>query len=248
MIEELERLGLTNGEARVYVALLKHESSTVGPIVQESRVAYSKIYEVLQRLAEKGLASFIVKNKTRYYQAASPHSLNDYMKRKEEELIQNKELLKKLTPSLTQLQTNTTQESTQIFVGQKGIIAAYDIMLSKAKKHGVMKYFMSSKHLPSKEVIKFFIERPQFDELAKKYYADKKITWQGIVDKDSDTSHVQKYMKIKKTNEPLPGTVDISDEHILITSWSNNPIGILIESRQIANIYQEYFDKMWKRM
>ncbi len=47
-IQNLTSLDLTNGEARVYVALLKLGSSKVGPIVRESRVSYSKIYDVLE--------------------------------------------------------------------------------------------------------------------------------------------------------------------------------------------------------
>ena len=47
--QELEDVGLTKGEARVYISLVKKGPSTVGPIVKESGVAYSKIYEVHQR-------------------------------------------------------------------------------------------------------------------------------------------------------------------------------------------------------
>jgi sugar-specific transcriptional regulator TrmB len=66
---ELTKLGLTEGEAKVYLALLKLGSSTVGPIVKKSKVAYSNIYEVLERLISKGLVSFIKKEKTKYFQA-----------------------------------------------------------------------------------------------------------------------------------------------------------------------------------
>ena len=39
LIQDLTSLDLTDGEARVYVALLKLGSSKVGPIVRESRVS-----------------------------------------------------------------------------------------------------------------------------------------------------------------------------------------------------------------
>ena len=51
MKDELKKLGLTEGEASVYLALLKLNSSTVGAIVKDSGVSYSKIYEVLGRLS-----------------------------------------------------------------------------------------------------------------------------------------------------------------------------------------------------
>ena len=63
--EYLIRIGLTDGEAKTYLALLKTGSSSVGPIVKEAKVAYSNIYDILDRLLEKGLISFILKEKTK---------------------------------------------------------------------------------------------------------------------------------------------------------------------------------------
>ena len=57
---------LTEGEAKVYEALLFLGSSTVGPIVTRSKVSYSNIYEVCDRLTAKGLVSHIVKEKTKH--------------------------------------------------------------------------------------------------------------------------------------------------------------------------------------
>ena len=62
-IQNLVNLGLTEGEAKVYTALLGTGSSTVGPIVKASGVASSNIYDILERLIEKGLVSFIIKSK-----------------------------------------------------------------------------------------------------------------------------------------------------------------------------------------
>ena len=72
MIEELNKIGLTSGEARVFVALSRLGETTVEPIIKESKAAQSKIYEILQRLIDKGLASYIIKEKTKHYQPAPP--------------------------------------------------------------------------------------------------------------------------------------------------------------------------------
>jgi len=63
--DKLKQIGLTDGEARAYFALLEIGPSTVGPIVARSNIAYSRIYEVLNRLIEKGLVSFVSKEKTK---------------------------------------------------------------------------------------------------------------------------------------------------------------------------------------
>ena len=48
----LLKIGLTEGEAKVYLALSELGSSTVGPIVKKSRVAYSNIYDILQQFVD----------------------------------------------------------------------------------------------------------------------------------------------------------------------------------------------------
>ena len=72
---KLQKIGLTAGESKVYMALLKIGSSTTGPIVDEAKVSRSKVYHIIERLMSKGLVTSIVKTKTKYFQAADPHKL-----------------------------------------------------------------------------------------------------------------------------------------------------------------------------
>ena len=52
----LEEIGLTKGEIKVYLTLLKIGNTTSGRIINESGVSRSKVYDVLERLKQKGLA------------------------------------------------------------------------------------------------------------------------------------------------------------------------------------------------
>jgi len=75
----LEEIGLTKGEAKVYLSLLSLGLTTTGPIVRESGVSASKVYKVLARLAKKGLVSYIVKKRTKFFRAADPERLLDFL-------------------------------------------------------------------------------------------------------------------------------------------------------------------------
>jgi sugar-specific transcriptional regulator TrmB len=77
--KDLESFGLTTGEAKAYLALMTLGPSTVGPIAKKSSISYSKIYEVLQRLIEKGLVSSTTKEKTRHYQAVPPSRIIEFL-------------------------------------------------------------------------------------------------------------------------------------------------------------------------
>ena len=122
--KEFEELGLTKGESKVYSYLLKAGISTTGPIVKNSKVAYSKVYEILERLIRKGLISFIIKEKTKHYKALQPSRLNEYLE-KEKKQIQNKEkLLTELLPKLQELKKDA-KSSAEIYTGLNGIKTAY---------------------------------------------------------------------------------------------------------------------------
>ena len=51
--EILQEIGLTKSEINVYLALLELGSSSTGKIVDKSKAASSKIYEILDRLMQK---------------------------------------------------------------------------------------------------------------------------------------------------------------------------------------------------
>jgi HTH-type transcriptional regulator, sugar sensing transcriptional regulator len=83
MLDDLIRLGLTSGEARVFLSLLKLGSAKVGQIIKDSQVSYSKVYDVLNRLSSKGLVSHIIRGNVKYFNAVEPYRLEEYIKRRE---------------------------------------------------------------------------------------------------------------------------------------------------------------------
>ena len=54
----LEEIGFTNGESKVYMALLDLGPSTTGQIIKLAEVSRSKVYEMLEKLIKEGVVSF----------------------------------------------------------------------------------------------------------------------------------------------------------------------------------------------
>lgn len=133
-IETIQQAGLTQGEAKVYMALLKLGSSTSGPIVKESGVANSIIYRILDSLTEKGLASYIIKEKTKYFKAADPQKIINFIEEKKEKLEENKKSIEKILPQLLAMSQQPDETNVQIFEGFNGFITAWEICHSKLKK------------------------------------------------------------------------------------------------------------------
>jgi sugar-specific transcriptional regulator TrmB len=58
LLASLRKLGFTSYEAKVYVALVKHEAATVSTLHLDSGVPNSAIYGTLKKLEKKGIIEF----------------------------------------------------------------------------------------------------------------------------------------------------------------------------------------------
>ena len=242
-IRNLVRLGLTEGEAKVYLALLGLGSSTVGPVTERSGVSSSNVYGILQRLIEKGIVSFIIKSKTRYYQAAPPKNLADYLRRKELELEEQRHIFKTLIPELTAHALGTSQQYAELFFGLKGLKAAYEKLYSRPEKTEILRFFC----------IKFKTDTPDKFYLSyEKTYLQKGIRNRGISNPDYKTSlYVKKSVwgNLRYVRFPIPPNIDIYQNKFVLISWEDeqNPVTIYIESEGIAEPLKRYFDSVWDK-
>lgn len=236
--QELINLGLTEGESKVYLALTKLGSTTVGPIVKEAKVAYSNVYDILDRLLEKGLISYILKQKTRYYQSASPNNFYEYLDKKEKKLQQQRESLKEITKELEKLQKSKPKQEAEIFLGLKGAKTAYS------------KLYMGDQ--PKEEYLFFYVYQEETGKTVDKIFADlypmyKKYTIKGIATEGYKKSKWIKRTKIKMkyTKVPTPGNIDIMGDKVAITTWKGTPVVVLIHSKDIAQKFKDYFYSIW---
>ncbi len=237
---DLLKIGLTEGEAKVYLALSESGSTTVGPIVKESGVSYSNIYDILNRLIKKGLVSFIIKNKTRHFQAAQPSNLINYLDKKEKELASQKESLKKALPDLEKLQEMKQQQEAEVFIGKKGLRTAYEKLYKNAGK--------------DEELLFFYIHEEKYGEDSNLFYNSivdiaKQTKNRGICNEKYKKSWFAKkssHLDMRFSNSPLPGTIDILGDKVLIISWRETIFSVLIQSQSLAESLRDYFNEMWK--
>ena len=110
--ETLERIGLTHGEAKIYLALLDLGQSTTGPIVEKSNVSTSKTYKILKRLQNKGLVSHIIKRNVIHWSAANPRRILELLEEQEKEISNKKKEIEEIMPKLIK-KINAVKEKQQ---------------------------------------------------------------------------------------------------------------------------------------
>ncbi|PSG97165.1 hypothetical protein BRD56_06825 [Thermoplasmatales archaeon SW_10_69_26] len=133
-MEKVQDYGLTEYEARAYLALLELHGGTAREVASLSRVPRTKIYQVLDDLHEKRLAEVIPERPKRY--VAVP--FEEYLERFEEEyeeklekISQDRELAREeLVP--TGEREPTQAGAFQIFKGRKNVTTKIEEMLQEA--------------------------------------------------------------------------------------------------------------------
>jgi len=94
-MEELKELGLTKNESKVYQTLLNHHKLGSGDTSKFSGVPYSRIYEVLDSLEQKGIVR-IIPEKTKKFVLSNPEQLLEIVNKKEENLQRVKNKIKEI--------------------------------------------------------------------------------------------------------------------------------------------------------
>jgi len=83
MIEQLQRIGLSQNEAKAYVALLKKQMLTGPEIAKQTGIPPTKVYVVLDKLIAKGLVE-CADLETKYYSALSAESAFEHLIKNQE--------------------------------------------------------------------------------------------------------------------------------------------------------------------
>ena len=103
--EELEKLGFSKNEAKVYLALLKLGSSLAGKIAKETLLDRSSTYSALKVLHKKGVISTYFENKRTIFSPEDPKRLMDYF-------IEKQEIAKNVITKLKEVPSSTQKSQT----------------------------------------------------------------------------------------------------------------------------------------
>ncbi len=103
-LEKLQDVGLTKQEAKTYLELVKLGETKTGTLCEHTGIASSNIYHVLERLIDKGLASYRLQNNTKIYMPAPPHALNELIEKKREQLERERKELQEVISELEEEQ------------------------------------------------------------------------------------------------------------------------------------------------
>ncbi len=239
--EILQELGLTNSEAKVYLALLENGPSLAGQISRKTGIHRRNIYDITERLIKKGLIGYIVKNNRRLFEAANPERLKEILEQKQQALNEN-------LPELNLLYTKTKEkQETNFYKGTEGLKTVFQDQLEldddkdnkNSKNKNKKEILILGASSSASEILPFYFKWYDKDRVKNKIKA-RIISSDKL--KNIPLSEIR-YLPQKYAN---PLAINIYKNKVAIILWQKQPIAIVIKQQEIADSYKKYFELMWK--
>jgi sugar-specific transcriptional regulator TrmB len=234
----LEELGLTPKEAGVYLSLLELGSASATQLIQKCGLHRAVVYDLLERLIEKGLASFVIKGRKKYFEAASPERLLEMEKQREEKI-------KEILPQLLELSKFTSKLEVKIFKGTEGLKTVFEDLIASLPKE----WLVIGSSGTTIQLLPYYLAH--FQKRRSKLGI---ITKALMINNETGRRRGEELKKLPHTqvrhlprNITTPTVIQVyNDKTILHSNTSETPFVIVIENKDITASFKEYFGTLWK--
>lgn len=238
MLENIiENIGLTKKEARVYLAALEIGSNPVSSIAKKAKINRVTAYDIMEKLAKRGLVGSFTRAKVKYYTATDPQLVAaDFQKKVED--------LQTALPQLKQLSGEVSRPKVMSF---EGIEAIKNIFLEALATEGEILMYANIReietHWPS--FMEDFERRRMNYELPLKLIAIEDD--RGRFMKEYDDEFQRTTRLVPKEQYGFSSCIFIYDHKVASVSLQSG-IGIVMEDPGIAETHRALFRLQWKAL
>jgi len=236
--EILLKIGLSGNEVEIYLALLRLGPSLVSSIVEKTKINRTNIYDRLERLIDKGLVSYVIKNNRKYFSAAEPNKILRYLEEKEEKIREEKESVKSIMGELEKFYPIAKEEKVEVYEGKEGLKTILEDIIQS--KQDIFTYGSEGNF---SRILKFYfahyLKRLQKNRIKMKVifnYNTEKIPFEW---KFAEARYIPKEYQ-------TPTETTIYGNNVAIFILTEEPKVILIKSMNISDSYKKYFNILWK--
>ncbi len=239
METRLARVGLSEKESRVYLALLPYRDIGTSKIIRMTGLHGQFVYDALAKLEEKGLARHVIQNGRKKFSANTPNRLLS--------LIEEKKLAANaLAKELQDRYAGEREQDIEIFQGDSAFAAQQFELLKRQPNDTVICVIASE------------TERYQATLEAEGAWDD---YLQILREKNIKTRYLgsekqrERLQTLEKTEQwtyrILPGhatglmNTDIWHDNITLNIFGDPVLCITVTGKEIANGYREFFETLW---
>src|SRR3990170_1200323 len=132
----LEDLGLSEKEAKIYLACLELGESAPAEIAKHAGINRATTYVIAEKLVKDGLMSQLEKDKKTYFIAENPEQLLRLLRKQEQDIKNKEQEFQKYLPELkTIFDTAGERPKVRFFEGKEGLKAIQEDFLQSKDRH-----------------------------------------------------------------------------------------------------------------
>lgn len=246
--KELEKLGLSEKEASVYLAAIQTGPSSVQKISQKSKVNRATAYVIIESLTEMGMMSTYDEGKKTFYVAEKPQRLIEHFSQKEKNLHAKIEKLKGIVPELNLLYNDYSDKpKIRYFEGIEGLMAVQDDFTSNLSKDDVLYIFLPLDDFANSALKGRFKgkskERIVKGVKTKALYTSR--NGRNLEYEIKNKRDQKEYKFIDYKENPFNGGMNIYGNKIFIIDYLGKLGGVVIENKTMADMMKTIFKKIW---
>ncbi len=225
-------LGLTDKEAKIYLAVLELNESVPGIISRKANVKRPTTYVLLENLIKKGLITTITRNKVTHYQAVDPKILLQTEKTKIERL-------ETVLPELINIKNKFGIEpQMSVFHGEKGLIEIMEDTLTTTEEL----LCWCDVEIAVGTVLSDYFPSYLKKKIEKKIWLRGIFTYNksGLRHKKMGKEELREVYLVPKEKFPFENEINIYDDKVAIISHADK-VGVIIQNQSIADTQKAIF-------
>jgi len=246
----LKDLGLSENEAKVFLAAVKAGLAPISRVAHEARIARTYVYELAEELKAKGLLAEVEVGKIKKIQALDYGGLLSYVERRQRDMQLLETDLKKAEGEFLALRSSLPQKTkVRFFEGVEGIKSI----------NAEIKKDLEKLQTPYQFYVVFSVDRmeavlPGWTENNSHIYFEPFMKKFSII---SDTPLLQKFLEKSKEQKNMYNKIwpkELLEFPTDTLCWQNkiayldmkdHPSGIIIENTAIVQTFVMWFKQMW---
>jgi sugar-specific transcriptional regulator TrmB len=249
MIEILLKLGLSDKEAHVYLAVLELGEDTVQNIAAKSGVKRVTVYVILERLMKLGLVSTVERGKKTVFIAEDPAELANLLEAQKREIDSKRQYLDEAMTQLKAIHNVSADKPiVRYFEGPDGLEAldryGHDQFPQDSEMLGIIPIDLVEEQFPQRR------KAAVSDRVARRIKSRMIYTHKaGELDQYINKKELRDGVFISRDKFPIDATIQIYPTWG-IKFYNFNPdrhFGVLLQSPDLARNLQHMFELAWKK-
>ncbi|EKD33227.1 MAG: hypothetical protein ACD_76C00068G0024 [uncultured bacterium] len=233
----LKDLGLSESEVVLYLAALQIGPSSVQDIAKSAGISRTAAYDLIEALQKRGLFSFSVRGKKKYFVAEEPQKLIAHFER---EAREHEEKLHELKMSIQMLVQSAGGEKPVVkyFEGSEALYAYFQELFEQMPEEQIM--------ITNYEEMYKTVDFSMLSAVRKK--SDKLETSVKIlhVGESKLKKPTAEYCRLPLSlDDKVKGEISVFNDTIAMVTFSGKLITVIIKSKQLASMQRVLLESMW---